>query len=596
MDSEDRLGEPMVEDFFPPPLSQGPDRARIESFALSGIEALRVEVQVALDDGYPMMTIVGLPDAAVRESRERVLTAFRASGIKIAARKTTVNLAPAEVRKEGSAFDLPIALCILAAHGIVPGEALTGLIAAGELTLSGEVRPVRGALAMALAAARLGARCLLLPHRNLPEVGNIPDARVIGCSSLAQAGALLSGEEPGATSVVAPESKHQPGADSSVGIASELESNPAPGVPANPLDIDLAQISGQAAARRALEVAAAGGHNLLLVGPPGTGKTLLARAFPAILPEMEEQEALETTLLYSVAGQLREGVDRIRRRPFRAPHHTVSAAGLIGGGAIPHPGEVSLAHGGVLFLDELPEFKTNVLNLLRQPLEEGCVRLVRAGRTVRFPCRFALAAAMNPCPCGFLGHPVKPCRCTPHQVRAYQGRINGPLLDRMDLHVEVPALSSFDVVNSTAARAESSAVVRARVEAARAIQRERFAVTPGHAGIASGSVGSIRNDDGVGPGSSGSFHISSVGPTVFCNSQMSVEQIDRYCELRPGTRAFLERAVESLSLSARGVHRSLRVARTIADLAGGGPIEREHVAEAIRYRWLDRHNHGTKDK
>jgi magnesium chelatase family protein len=583
------LGEPLVEDLFPPQLSQGPDRARIESFALSGIEALRVEVQVALDDGYPMMTIVGLPDAAVRESRERVLTAFRASGIKIAARKTTVNLAPAEVRKEGSAFDLPIALCILAAHGIVPAAALTGLIAAGELTLSGEVRPVRGALAMALAAARHGTRCLLLPHRNLPEVGNIPDARVIGCSSLAQAGALLSGEEPyvpgGSLELL--KSQCEPGADSSVGIASELESNPAPGVPARPLDIDLAQISGQAAARRALEVAAAGGHNLLLVGPPGTGKTLLARAFPAILPEMEEQEALETTLVYSVAGQLRGGVDRIRRRPFRAPHHTVSAAGLIGGGAIPQPGEVSLAHCGVLFLDELPEFKTNVLNLLRQPLEEGCVRLVRAGRTVRFPCRFALAAAMNPCPCGFLGHPVKPCRCTPHQVRAYQGRINGPLLDRMDLHVEVPALSSFDVVNSTAARAESSAVVRARVEAARAIQRERFAVPPEHAGIASG-IGSIRKEGDVGPGSSGSFQISSIGPAVFCNSQMSVEQIDRYCELRPGTRAFLERAVESLSLSARGVHRSLRVARTIADLSGGGPIEREHVAEAIQYRWLDR--------
>lgn len=580
------MGEPMLEDLFPSQVSQGPDRARIESFALSGIEALRVEVQVALDDGYPLMTIVGLPDAAVRESRERVLTAFRASGIKIAPRKTTVNLAPAEVRKEGSAFDLPIALCILAAHGIVPAGALTGLIAAGELTLSGEVRPVRGALAMALAVARLGAHRLLLPHRNLPEVGNIPGARVIGCSSLAQAGALLSGEELCASSVVAPDSKHPPGADSSVGIASELESNPASG--AHHADIDLAQISGQAAARRALEVAAAGGHNLLLVGPPGTGKTLLARAFPTILPAMEEQEALETTLVYSVAGQLREGVDRIRRRPFRAPHHTVSAAGLIGGGAIPHPGEVSLAHGGVLFLDELPEFKTNVLNLLRQPLEEGCVRLVRAGRTVRFPCRFALAAAMNPCPCGFLGHPVKVCRCTPHQVRAYQGRISGPLLDRMDLHVEVPALSSFDVVNSTAARAESSAVVRARVEAARAIQRERFAVAREHAGIIAGSGGSVRNDGGTAPGSSGSTQISGSGPTVFCNSQMSVEQIDRYCELRAGTRAFLERAVESLSLSARGVHRSLRVARTIADLAGGGPIEREHVAEAIQYRWLDR--------
>lgn len=570
----------MLEDLFPSQPSNGPDRAGLESFALSGIEALRVEVQVALDDGYPMMTIVGLPDAAVRESRERVLTAFRASGIKIAARKTTVNLAPAEVRKEGSAFDLPIALSILAAHGFLPLEQLAGLVAAGELTLAGEVRPVRGALAMALSAARLGARCLLLPRRNLTEVGDIPGARVIGCSSLVEACALLSGEEAPAEVTSAASCPDVSEAGSSGGSASQLASTSASIIPSSHLDIDLAQISGQAAARRALEVAAAGGHNLLLVGPPGTGKTLLARALPAILPEMEEQEALEATLVHSVAGQLREGVDRIRRRPFRAPHHTISSAGLIGGGAIPHPGEISLAHCGVLFLDELPEFRTVVLNLLRQPLEEGCVRLVRAGRTVRFPCRFALAAAMNPCPCGFLGHRVRPCRCTPHQVRAYQGRINGPLLDRMDLHVEVPALSSFDVVNSTAAGAETTAVVRARVEAARAIQRARFS---GGGEMAAGGFGRS-----VGVGRAESLSTGSGGQSVFCNSQMTVEQIDRHCALRPGTRAFLERAVESLSLSARGVHRSLRVARTIADLAGGGPIQREHVAEAIQYRWFDR--------
>jgi magnesium chelatase family protein len=553
---------------------------------------------------------VGLPDTAVRESRERVFTAFRATGIKVEPRKTTVNLAPAEIRKEGSAFDLPIALGILAAHGVVPEASLEGLMVAGELSLSGEVRPVRGALAMGLAASRLGARLLLLPARNLAEVGTMPGLAVRGCSSLREACSWLTGEEledsaddewktarrppgtdrprcgaaeeePSVRGAHGNATHFEPGAGSAGGAASARRSTPA-SPPPYP-EVDFAQIAGQAAARRALEVAAAGGHNVLLIGPPGTGKTLLARALPAILPEMEEQEALEATLVHSVAGQLREGVHRIPRRPFRAPHHTVTAAGLVGGGAIPRPGEISLAHCGVLFLDELPEFRAAVLNLLRQPLEEGQVRIVRAGRTVRFPCRFALAAAMNPCPCGFLGHPVKPCRCTPHQVRAYQARIGGPLLDRIDLHVEVPALSSREVVSSTSVRTETSVMVRARVEAARAIQRERFARDLGDVGELGGTSRGHGGDD-----RSGVAGMEPGWPNVFCNSQMSLEQIDRFCELRPGTRAFLERAVESLSLSARGVHRSLRVARTIADLEGGGPLTREHVAEAIQYRWLDR--------
>ncbi|MCA9726781.1 MAG: YifB family Mg chelatase-like AAA ATPase, partial [Candidatus Eisenbacteria bacterium] len=458
------------------------------------------------------------------------------------------------VRKEGSAFDLPIALSILAAHGLIPEDRLTGLMVAGELTLAAEVRPVRGALAMALTAARVGARTLLIPERNRAEVGHVAGIEVVGCDSLVEACSILMGEEtPEDRGRRGRVSRPGEGTGGTGGTASAHESPPVPG-PLSPPEVDLAQIAGQPAARRALEVAAAGGHNLLLIGPPGTGKTLLARALPAILPEMDEEEALEATLVHSVAGQLREGVHRLRQRPFRAPHHTVSAAGLVGGGAIPRPGEVSLAHCGVLFLDELPEFRTPILNLLRQPLEEGSVRLVRAGRTVRFPCRFALAAAMNPCPCGFLGHPVKPCRCTPHQVRAYQGRISGPLLDRMDLHVEVPALSAREVAASTSVVAEGSLAVRARVDAARIIQRERYADRAG----------------------------------IYCNSQMALEQIEELCGLTAGVRAFLERAVESLSLSARAVHRSLRVARTVADLDGDGPVLREHVAEAIQYRWLDR--------
>jgi len=518
--------------------------AQMESYTLHGIEAVPVEVQVACGEGYPITTLVGLPDAAVRESKERILAAFRSTLPAIPPRKTTVNLAPAELRKEGSGFDLPIALSILAAHQIIEPGRLRGVAAIGELSLRGRLHRTRGALAVALAAARNEVRTLLVPRENEAEVSGVEEVEIEPIGSLGEACRFLG----------VPSEKLHDEMDDDDAPARRVRAQvfcPAPSA------VDLSIIRGQQSAKRALEVAAAGGHNLLLVGPPGTGKTLLAQAMAAILPPLSDGEALEITLVQSVAGTLPEGTVRAQVRPFRAPHHTVTPAGLIGGGLYPRPGEVSLAHGGILFLDEVPEFRAGVLDLLRQPLEEGSVRLVRGGRAVRFPCRFSLVAAMNPCPCGFLGHPTKACRCTGRQVQSYQGRVGGPFLDRMDLHVEVPAIGAVSealVPRRRSLQAESSAAVGDRVGRARKRQHLRFRELP----------------------------------SVECNSQMSLDHLEEFGRLAAGERAFLERAAESLALSPRGIHRTIRVARTIADLADAETVEKEHLAEAVRYRRMDR--------
>jgi magnesium chelatase family protein len=499
--------------------------ARLRTAAVFGVEACPVDVEVDVSFGMPRFSMVGLPDASVRESRDRVRSAIRNSGFAFPPHKITVNLAPADVRKAGSSFDLPIALGVLAAQGIVERREIADLILLGELSLDGSVHPARGVLPIAAAARRGGASGLLLPTSNASEAAIVSGLAIYPVSSLADAVRALN--EPSSRSPVRP---------------------PPPQVaPRDPAD--LADVRGQLLARRALEIACAGGHNVLAVGPPGAGKTMMARRVPGILPPLTFDEAIEVTAVHSVAGLLLPGAGLVSQRPFRAPHHTISDAALAGGGPQPRPGEVSLAHHGVLFLDEMLEFSRHVLEVLRQPLEERTVTISRAARTAVFPARFMLVGAMNPCPCGYLGDALRECRCTPQQVARYRDKLSGPLRDRLDLSVEVPALPP-DALTADAS-GEPSASVRARVIAAREIQCARYM----HDGIRT-------------------------------NTDLTSPLLKRYCPLDRAGMRVLNAAVTRLSLSARAYDRVRKVARTIADLEGAESISADHLAEALQYRLL----------
>ena len=498
-----------------------------------GIGAVGVSVEVSVTGGGLGLFLVGLPDNAVRESEQRIRSAFENGGFRMTARKCVVNLAPADLRKEGSGFDLPIAVAILAATEQVAAARLADSAFVGELSLDGGVRGVRGVLPITASAREQGLRRIYVPRENAAEAAVVEGIDVLAVDSLQQVASSLNGTED-----VTPEPRHAYVAEEDT-----------------PYGEDFADVKGQIFAKRALEIAAAGGHNVIMIGPPGSGKTMLARRMPSILPPMTAAEALETTKIHSVAGKLGASRGLMTRRPFRAPHHLASPVALIGGGQNPQPGEVSLAHNGVLFLDELPEFGHNVLEVLRQPLEDKHITISRARYAVDYPSNFTLVASMNPCPCGFYNHPTKECTCTPSAVRRYMGRISGPLLDRIDLHVEVTPVSREEMSGTEAA--ESSASIRRRVIAAREVQSARFASTGIHT-----------------------------------NTMMTSAMLRRFCPLTAEARALLDRAMDRLRLSARAYDRIIKVSRTIADLEGEEQIRPQHVSEAITYRSLDREEWG----